>query len=394
MSFSRSGGSRAPKRALRPTLDNRLEDRVVLSGLTPHEYMALSQRLLNNPSPRLARVIGFPAFTKNAPGVKESPLPANRAVAVQTIRGGQAVNVVAPDGSHFRIQLSYISNTQQTSAAEGSVGAFTQGSGAGGLAVLQPTEIPQPQGTVRVYPMPGGKVGIILDGTTDNTELSINPLPQPIRKGYAHSFAYGQGAKERVLKIGQITVNSGSIGAIVGFHTADLAGPVAVGGSRSVDRMAFRSILPGASITTGGDLNTLDVLQGVHLNGTNIQIGRDLNLFNVGGDVVLENGASVLVGRDMGLVGQPPKGTGTGSNVLSLNAPLIGTTFVGDVPSPVSGYIQGDLVVGPGGQFGVGRAVDKLIFIGGNVDGASRVFIPENNTGQPSPVEVRGTVTP
>ena len=394
MSFSRSGGSRASKRALRPTLDSRLEDRVVLSGLTPHEYMALSQRLLNNPSPRLARLVGFPAFTKNAPGVKESPLPANRPVAVQTIRGGQAVNVAAPDGSHYRIQLSYISNTQQAAEAEGAAGAFAQGAGTGPLAVIQPTEIPQPQGTVRVYPMPGGAVGIIVDGTTDNTELSINPLPQPIRKGYAHSFAYGQASRDHVLKIGQITVNSGNIGAIVGFHTADLAGPIVVNGTRAVDRMAFRSILPGASITTGGDLNTLDVLQGIHLNGTNIQIGRDLNLFNVGGDIVLENGASVLVGRDMGLVGQPPKGTGTGSNVLSLNAPLIGTTFVGNVPPPVSAYIQGDLVIGPGGQFGIGRAVDKEIFIGGDINGSSRFFIPENNTGQPSPVEVRGTVTP
>lgn len=394
MSVFRSSGSRAPKRALRPTLDGRLEERVLLSGLTPHEYMALSRRLLNNPSPRLARVLNNPAFTKDAPGVKERPIHPNRAAAVQTIRGGQAVNVAAPDGSHYRIQLAYISNTQQTAAAEGAAGAYAQGSGLGVLGNLQPTEIPQPQGTVRVYPMPGGAVGIIVDGTTDNTELSINPLPQPIKKGYAHSFAYGQSQRERVLKIGQITVNSGNIGAIVGFHTADLAGPLAIDGSRTVDRLAFRSILPGASIVTGGDLNTLDVLQDVHLNGTNIEVGRDLNLFNVGGNVVLENGASILVGRDMGLVAQPAKGTGTGANVLSLNAPLIGTTFVGTTPPAVSAYIQGDLVVGPGGQFGVGRAVDKLIFIGGDVNGSSRVFIPENNTGLPSPVEVRGTVTP
>jgi len=394
MSVFRSSGSRAPKRALRPTLDGRLEDRVVLSGLTPHEYMALSKRLLNNPSPRLARVVGFPAFTKDAPGVKEKPISPNRAAAVQTIRGGQGVNVAAPDGSHFRIQLAYISNTQQTAAAEGNAGAFVQGAGAAGLAGIQPSGLPQPQGAVRVYPMPGGAVGIIVDGSTDNTELSINPLPQPIRKGYAHSYAYGQGEKERVLKIGQITINSGNIGSIVGFHTADLAGPLVVNGAGPIDRLAFRSILPGASIKTGGDLNTLDVLQGVHLSGGNIQVGRDLNLFNVGGDIVLENGSSILIGRDMGLVGQPAKGTGTGVNVLSLNAPLVGTTFTGTVAPAVSAYIQGDLVVGPGGQFGVGRAVDKVIWIGGDVDGASRVFIPENNTGLDSPVEVRGTVTP
>lgn len=392
MSVFRSRGSSAPKRALRPMLDGRLEDRIVLSGarLTPHEYMAISQRLLNNPSPKLARVIGFPAFTKDAPGVKETPRPFPRPVAVQTLRGGQAVQVSAPDGSHYRIQLSYISNTPQTAAIEGAAGLYAQGSGGTALGIAQPTEIPQPLGTVRVYPMPGGAVGIIVDGSTDNTELTINPLPQPIKKGYAHSFAYGQSKRDHVLKIGQITVNSGNIGSILGFHTADLAGPVDIAGTGAVDRIAFRSLLPGASITTGGDLNTLDILQGIHLSGSNsnIQIGRDLNLLNAGQDVVLENGASILVGRDLGLTVQPPKGTGTGSNVLTLNAPLVGTNYVGPALESVSAYIQGDFIINPGSRFVVGREVDNKIYIGGDLAGASRITMPVG-----SPFEIRGNVT-
>lgn len=392
MSVFRSRGSSAPKRALRPMLDGRLEDRIVLSGakLTPHEYMAISQRLLNNPSPKLARVVGFPAFTKDAPGVKETPRPFPRAVAVQTLRGGQAVQVAAPDGSHYRIQLSYISNTPQTAAIEGAAGLYAQGSGGTALGIAQPTELPQPLGTVRVYPMPGGAVGIVVDGSTDNTELTINPLPQPIKKGYAHSFAYGQSQRDHVLKIGQITVNSGSIGSILGFHTADLAGPVDIAGTGTVDRIAFRSLLPGASITTGGDLDTLDILQGIHLSGSNsnIQIGRDLNLLNAGQDIVLENGASLVVGRDLGLTVQPPKGTGTGSNVLTLNTPLVGDTYVGPALESVSAYIQGDLVIDPSSRFVVSREVDNKVYIGGDLVGGSRLFVPIG-----SPFEIRGTAS-
>jgi hypothetical protein len=152
-----------------------------------------------------------------------------------------------------------------------------------------------------------------------------------------------------------------------------------VPGTTTVDRIAFNSLQPGASIQTGGDLNTLDVLQGITLTtGTNIQIGRDLNLLNVGQNITLSGGSQILIGRDMGAVLQPPKGTGTGANVLSLNLSLVGTTFTGTVPPEVSAYIQGNVTIDPGSAFVVGRNVDQPIFIIGNVSGSSRVVIPHS----------------
>ncbi|MDR3620082.1 MAG: hypothetical protein P4L85_12085 [Paludisphaera borealis] len=384
MSVSRTNRSRSSLRAFRPTLDARLEDRVVLSAVSLRQYLNISQRLLKNPSPKPARVVNFPQFTKNAPGISQNPRVIH-AAAVQTVRGGQAVNVVAVDGTHYRIQLAYISNTAQTSAAEGQAGAYAQGSGTLALQTAQPTETPQPQGTVRVYPKADGSVGIIVDGSTSNTELTINPLPQAIRKGYAHSFAYAQANKNNALQVSQVTINSGNIGAIEGFHTADLTGPITAMGTQAIDRIAFRSIKPGASITTGGDVNTLDVLQGITLSGTSINIGRDLNLLNVGQSITLSNGANFNIVRDVGLVSQAPKGTGTGSNVLSLNATVVGTTSTATFPT-VGAYILGSLVIDTSSKFLVGRAVDQVIYIGGDLTGFDNLRIEASNVPPPNPL--------
>ena len=107
-----------------------------------------------------------------------------------------------------------------------------------------------------------------------------------------------------------------------------LSGPLVASGTTAIDRIAFDAILPGASITTGGDVNTLDVLNGITLTGTKINIGRDLNLLNVGGNIDLSNGSQFNIGRNLGLVSQPPKGTGTGTNVLTLNFTSVANSIV------------------------------------------------------------------
>ena len=196
MSDSRTKRRRPSSRAYRPALDGKLEDRVLLAYPatypgTLHHYLGTNLGLLKHPQTGVAFHANVPPFALNAPRWNRH-FRVIHAAAVQTIRGGQAANVVSVDGSHFRIQLAYESNTVATANGDGAAGTYTQSTPEPALATSQPTELPQPIGTVRVYAMPNGEVGIIVDGSNDNTELTINPLPTPIRKGYAHSYAYGQ----------------------------------------------------------------------------------------------------------------------------------------------------------------------------------------------------------
>jgi hypothetical protein len=90
----------------------------------------------------------------------------------------------------------------------------------------------------------------------------------------------------------------------------------------------------------------------------------------------------------MGAVLQPPKGTGTGSDVLSLNQPVVGTTSVVAPEESVSAYIQGDINIGAGSAFVVGRNVDQTIFVIGNIGNTeplsfSRIVIPHSNVTDP-----------
>ena len=120
---------------------------------------------------------------------------------------------------------SYTSNTLATNVAEGTNGqdgaTSTTTTAERHWSPRQSATYPQPIGTVRAYAMSGGRVGIIVDGSTQNTELTINPLGQQQRKGFAKSFAYGAANRGHILNIGQITVNTGQIADIEGFQDAD-----------------------------------------------------------------------------------------------------------------------------------------------------------------------------
>jgi hypothetical protein len=118
-------------------------------------------------------------------------------------------------------------------------------------------------------------------------------------------------------------------------------------------------------------------------------------LLNTGQDINLSNGSQFLIGRDLGAILQPPKGTGTGSNVLTLNLNQVGTTFNGTLPPEVSTYIQGNLIIGPGSAFVIGRNIDQPIYIIGNIDGFSRISFSHSNVTPLSNTLINlGTVTP
>jgi hypothetical protein len=388
MTESRTKGRAKPARAFRPTFDQQLEARTLLNGdfSSPFgkNYLSESFHILRNPRPQVARNLHAPPqFSYHAPFIRNGQhFKIIRHIGTQTARGGQNVEVTATDGSHYMVSLSYTSNTPATNIPEGL-------NGQGGSSSLQSSELqvsqqsarfPQPIGTVRAYPMSGGRVGIIVDGSTQNTDLTINPLGQPQKKGFAHSFAYGESNRGHILNVGQITVNSGRIGAIEGFQTAVLSGPLVVSGPGPIDRIAFEAILPGASIRTSGDVNTLDVLNGLTLSGagTGIFIGRDLNLLNVGSDLKISNGAVFSVARNLGLAPQPPKGTGTGSNVLLLNFNTLQNVTVSvTLPSPLGAFIQGNLIINTasGSAFLIGNTIFNDVLIEGGIIGFSGLLI-------------------
>jgi hypothetical protein len=380
MKDSRKSARRAPSRTFRPSLDGRLEERVLLTRTV--SLIKVAHGLLKHTKPRAAYNVNQPPFLAgDAPffnrgrGFKKI-----EAVGIQTARGGQNVEVTATDGSHYMITLDYSSNTLATNNAEGANGqggASTPDSSAQQVT-QQNARFPQPIGTVRAYPMAGGRVGIIVDGSTLNTELAINPLGLPQRKGFAHSFAYGESNRGHVLNVGQITINSGQIGAILGFQDTTLSGPLVSPGTGAIDRIALANIVPGASITTGGDVNTLDVLNSASLSGagTGIFIGRDLNLLNVGGSLTLSGGAQFTIGRNLGLVNQPPKGTGTGSNVLLLNFNQLQNTITSvSTPNAIGTFIQGNVVINPGSEFLVDANIVNPMYVEGSIDGASRLLV-------------------
>src|SRR5439155_21431901 len=89
-------------------------------------------------------------------------------------------------------------------------------------------------------------------------------------------------------------------------------------------------------------------------NGGQLRIGRDLNFLNVTGNVVVENGSTFAIDRDLGLIAQAAKGTDPGGQ---------------------GGVIQGNLEVQPGGSFLIGRSIDAPFLVNGSVTGTSRIVV-------------------
>lgn len=124
--------------------------------------------------------------------------------------------------------------------------------------------------------------------------------------------------------------------------------------------------------------------------GTGVFIGRDLNLLNVGGTLDLSDGAVFSVGRNLGLVSQPPKGTGTGSNVLTLNFnTLAGTTITVSLPPSVGSFIQGNLVIDTanGSSFLIGNNIYNTMYLEGGIIGFSGLLVTTATSPMSPPFE-------
>jgi hypothetical protein len=254
---------------------------------------------------------------------------------IQTAHNGSAVDITTPQGQSF-----YISLTNKNEL--GNVGA----------------------GTIKAFYMGGGKFGLTLYGTSLASDLTINPVIDHRFQGTAHKYNSKQANYTNLINIGAITVANGTIGDIEGYKTAILSGPLIATANTPIDRIAFDEITAGASILTGGDVNTIDVFDSVFLSGANtgFSIGRDLNWFNAPGNVTLANGANIVLGRDLGLALQPAKGTGIGGQGFS---------------------VQGNITINVGSVFKITRFIDAPITASGSIVGASRITATATNVVPP-----------
>lgn len=248
-----------------------------------------------------------------------------------------------------------------TNTAAGGMGTLIQDiDGEKWVAWLNdPLERKTPAGTIRAFPDSGGRVKLVVDGTNENTELIVEPYARYRPRNQSHQFSAQLGRQDKLLHVSDIMITSGKIGSILGYRTFDLSGTISIPGDVAVWRIALNSIQPGASIITGGDLNSLNVYNSaVFDGGTGLQVGRDLNWLTVNGNLEFRNGAQMIVGRDIGLNPQPVKGTS---------------------PAGQGGYVGGNTYIAPTSSLQVGRSLDAIFLTQGRFDGINHVSIPSGS---------------
>ena len=170
MSESRTNGGRPRSRAFRPSLDGRLEERVLMSSAASKvkDQLSLVGALLRNPAARNGYLLKHPPqLALHSPPIQGKVRKRAGVAATETLKGGENVLINA-GGAHYQVALSYTSNTLATNVAEGTNGqsgvssSATTGGGTGGATALVSqagANFPQPIGTVRAYAMPGRRVG-------------------------------------------------------------------------------------------------------------------------------------------------------------------------------------------------------------------------------------------
>lgn len=222
-----------------------------------------------------------------------------------------------------------------------------------------PLDRKSPAGTIRAFADTGGRVKLVVDGTNENSELIIEPFSPRRPKNQSHQFSAQLGRQDKLLHVSDIMITSGKIGSILGYRTFDLSGTINIPGDTAIWRIALNSIQPGASIITGGDLNSLNVYNSaVFDGGTGLSVGRDLNWLTVNGNLEFRNGAQMLISRDLGLNPQPAKGTS---------------------PAGQGAYVGGSTYIAPTSTMQIGRSLDAIFLTQGRFDGINHVSIPSGS---------------
>ncbi len=300
------------RRDYRPTLDGRLEPRMVLSGAYAKQYSG---------------------------GTFQGQFH------FQTAYGGQAVQIRTPDGGVF---VASLTNLAGTIAGAGAIHA-------------------------RAVPGdPLHRVDLYVSNSSSQTVLTIDTRSQGFFRSSAHTFNDLTGGQPPMLNIRNINITSRRnqptmIGQILGYHSANLSGAINVTSASAVDRIAFNSIQPGARVSIAGDLNTLDVVTDINLGaGDYIHIGRDLNASQINGNINVANGGQFTIGRDTGGVVQPLKGSEP-----AFPSPVALTQAVGSLSSTtlfITNVLGGNLTVSPGGLFSIGRRPQNQLLIHGAIN--------------------------
>ena len=250
MSHDRTGRSRANARAFRPSLDGyRLEPRQLLS--TTVAALPKNQFLLTHPQPGFAKTLNDPVqLTQHTPPFG-GPVYNHGVADVETARGGASAIVAAPDGSRFRISLALADNQYD--------GGLSAETGSSGTNVV-PSNVTQPIGTIRVY-ADARRAG-------RHHRRRLDPVPAAHDRPAPGRPAQGLRPQLRLRRrpaapTSSTSARSRSTAArsrrSSGSTRPTSPARLTIGGTGTVDRIAFNSLLPGAAIGVGGTLNTLDI---------------------------------------------------------------------------------------------------------------------------------------
>ena len=175
MSDFRTKGRRPSSRAFRPTLDGMLEDRFLLPNRCTRDW---NLKLLKDTEKA--------AFRANKPEFTRVVLRSNR--GFRTSRGGLPDDTRRSGRRYHRhgwllVPDPALVHHQYGATAAGDNAArdlyadhYDRGGSHSALGV------PAADRHRAGYAMPNGEVGIIVDGSSHNTELTINPLPHAIKR--------------------------------------------------------------------------------------------------------------------------------------------------------------------------------------------------------------------